>query len=135
MTDAPRPCRNNGLAGVPCMAHGGDCDGSTPDCGPRSITDVLVESWPGQCCSGYCIESIGLHNVDSATARVVAVSVAGMVTAAKAEAWDEGWDASVAAAEACDVAGGDWSCGECAICTTPNPYRAAAQEAGEVDRG
>lgn len=44
---------------------------------------------------------------------------------ARAEAWDEGWNAAVDAAERCNVAGEDFTCGECAICTQGNPYQEA----------
>jgi hypothetical protein len=39
---APKPeqsTRDNGLAGVECVAHGKHCDGSTSDCEP--VADVL----------------------------------------------------------------------------------------------
>lgn len=52
--------------------------------------------------------------------------------AIKAEAWDEGWDAAVDAAERCNVAGGDSMCGSCAICNPPNPYRVTLTAAREV---
>ena len=43
---------------------------------------------------------------------------------AKAEAWEEGWDALADAIETCTVAGGE-PCGApfCAMCDQDNPYR------------
>lgn len=61
-------------------------------------------------------------------------ALAAVVPVIQAEAWDAGWDAAVDAAndaeERCDVAGGDFPCGECAICQPGNPYRADALDGG-----
>lgn len=32
--------RDNGLAGVPCVEHGRDCDGSSSDCEPEQTTET-----------------------------------------------------------------------------------------------
>lgn len=62
-----------------------------------SLTPDLTISYPSQCCTGSCIESIGLHNVTRAHAETVADHLAALlgqhVEAAKREAWDEGREA------------------------------------------
>jgi hypothetical protein len=44
---------------------------------------TLPVSWPDQCCAGYCVEDVGLHNVDDETAEFVAHKVAAREAAAR----------------------------------------------------
>ena len=47
------------------------------------MSDLSI-SWPDQCCSNYCVEGLGVHNVDHEDA----VTLVGRVRPLLAEVWD-----------------------------------------------
>lgn len=62
-------------------------EGAADDTATEAL--VLAVSYSGQCCPGYCVEDIDLHNVDPAIADAVARGATRLVRAKQAEALRE----------------------------------------------